>query len=94
MTDTLDAALAAQLGRPLYDAINKHLADGQQAEATVARVEQMVRQLHTDAASARAMGYETSALAIEGSACRITDALAEPATGPVPVAGRHLSKEQ
>lgn len=38
MSDLLDDALAAQLGRPLYDAINKHLADGQRAEAAIARV--------------------------------------------------------
>jgi hypothetical protein len=38
MTNTLDEAIARQLGRPLYELINKHLADGQQAEATLARV--------------------------------------------------------
>lgn len=38
MTNTLDDAIARQLGRPLYELINKHLADGRQAEATVARV--------------------------------------------------------
>lgn len=40
VTGLLDAALAAQLGRPLYDAINKHLADGQRAEARLAAVEE------------------------------------------------------
>lgn len=38
VADLLDGALAAQLGRPLYDAINKHLADGQRAEAAITRV--------------------------------------------------------
>jgi hypothetical protein len=36
--DLLDAALAAQLGRPLYDRINRHLADGQRAQAALERI--------------------------------------------------------
>ncbi|MGX1301401.1 hypothetical protein RKD35_002889 [Streptomyces albogriseolus] len=35
--DLLDAALAAQLGRPLLDRINHHLAAGQHAEQALAR---------------------------------------------------------
>lgn len=38
MTDQPEQALAAQLGRPLYDLINKHLADGQRAEQQLAKV--------------------------------------------------------
>lgn len=38
MSDTLDAALTELLGRHLHDTINKHLADGQRAEAAVERV--------------------------------------------------------
>ncbi|MER7835299.1 hypothetical protein ABTY98_05150 [Streptomyces sp. NPDC096040] len=34
--DLLDAALAAQLGRPLLDRINRHLAAGQRAEEALA----------------------------------------------------------
>ena len=43
--------------------------------AAVERVRKAVAALHTDAASARQMGHETSALAIEGSARRISHAL-------------------
>ncbi|MFJ8144663.1 hypothetical protein ACIQ6R_06260 [Streptomyces sp. NPDC096048] len=46
-----------------------------QAQAALERVRAMVDQLHADAAAARTDGYETSALAIEGSARRITYAL-------------------
>lgn len=41
----------------------------------VDRVRKAVAALHADAASARLMGHETSALAIEGSARRISLAL-------------------
>jgi hypothetical protein len=44
MTDLLDDAIAAQLGRPLYDAINQHLADGQHAEAALERVRDLADQ--------------------------------------------------
>lgn len=43
--------------------------------AAVERVRKTVAALHADAASARLMGHETSALAIEGSARRISRAL-------------------
>jgi len=43
--------------------------------AAVERVQKAVAALHADAASARLMGHETSALAIEGSARRISLAL-------------------
>lgn len=45
--------------------------------AAVERVRKAVTALHADAASARQMGHETSALAIEGSARRISLALDE-----------------
>lgn len=45
-TDLLDAVLAAQLGRPLYDAINKHLADGQQTEGRLRVAEATARHWH------------------------------------------------
>lgn len=45
--------------------------------AAVERVRKAVADLHADAASARQMGHETSALAIEGSARRISHALGE-----------------
>jgi hypothetical protein len=45
--------------------------------AVVERVRKAVAALHADAASARQMGHETSALAIEGSARRISHALNE-----------------
>jgi hypothetical protein len=45
--------------------------------AAVERVRKAVTDLHADAASARQMGHETSALAIEGSARRISRALNE-----------------
>jgi hypothetical protein len=48
MTDQLDDALAAQLGRPLYDAISKHLADGQRAEEAIARVRQLAAERQTE----------------------------------------------
>ncbi|PSK52424.1 hypothetical protein B0E38_04750 [Streptomyces sp. 111WW2] len=41
MTD-LDAALAALLGRPLYDRLNRHLLAGQQAEETLRRAREAV----------------------------------------------------
>ncbi|MFE6551671.1 hypothetical protein ACFVHS_25170 [Streptomyces sp. NPDC057746] len=44
MTDLLDAALATQLGRPVYDRINQHLADGQRAEAALQRARDLPRQ--------------------------------------------------
>ncbi|MFD9444973.1 hypothetical protein [Streptomyces sp. NPDC060001] len=43
MTDLLDEALAQLLGRPVYDALNKHLADGQRAEAAVERARKLHR---------------------------------------------------
>lgn len=45
--------------------------------AAVGRARKAVAALHADAASARQMGHETSALAIEGSARRISLALDE-----------------
>ncbi|MEV0016630.1 hypothetical protein [Streptomyces tendae] len=44
--DLLDAALVAQLGRPLMDRLNAHLADGQRAEAALARVRAIPRLPH------------------------------------------------
>ncbi|TFV33157.1 hypothetical protein E4K10_30215 [Streptomyces sp. T1317-0309] len=44
MTDLLDEALAAQLGRPLYDQINQHLAHGQRAEAALQRARKLPRE--------------------------------------------------
>lgn len=38
LSDFLDRTLANALGQPLLDRINKHLADGEQAEKAVARV--------------------------------------------------------
>ncbi|MGW2721390.1 hypothetical protein [Streptomyces sp. NPDC001492] len=51
MTDFLDSALAAQLGRPLYDSINQHLADGERAEqqlAFIIRVMELFSLSHAD----------------------------------------------
>ncbi|NUR03417.1 MAG: hypothetical protein HOY79_44945 [Streptomyces sp.] len=50
-TNLLEAALAAQLGRPLYDTINQHLADGQRAEAAIARVRALAERLNDELAS-------------------------------------------
>lgn len=50
--------------------------------AAVERVRKAVAALHVDAASARQMGHETSALAIEGSARRISLALDQPREQP------------
>ncbi|MDH6489604.1 hypothetical protein [Streptomyces sp. SAI-127] len=44
--DVLDASLAAQLGRPLLDRTNRHLAAGQRAEEYLARVRAIPRLPH------------------------------------------------
>ncbi|MDI9836235.1 hypothetical protein [Streptomyces sp. KAU_LT] len=44
--DLLDAALAAQLGRPLLDRINRHLAAGRHAEQVLERVRAIPRLPH------------------------------------------------
>lgn len=44
--DLLDAALATQLGRPLLDRINQHLAAGQHAEQVLERVRAIPRLPH------------------------------------------------
>jgi hypothetical protein len=43
MPDYLEESLANALGRPLYDRINRHLADGKQAGKAVARVRALHR---------------------------------------------------
>jgi hypothetical protein len=67
-------ALVRGEGVPLFRA--------ERAEAAIARVRDAVAALHTDAASARQMGHETSAYAIAGSARRITYALDGPGCSP------------
>lgn len=49
MPDYLEESLANALGRPLYDRINKYLADGERAEQAVARI----RALHPEGADGR-----------------------------------------
>jgi hypothetical protein len=59
MTDQLDDALAAQLGRPLYDAINRHLADGQRAEEAIARVRQLAAEKQAEGANGEPCDADT-----------------------------------
>ncbi|QNT94865.1 hypothetical protein HEP81_04592 [Streptomyces griseofuscus] len=84
-TAPLDDALGALLGIPLRDRIDRHLLEGQRAEATVQRVRQVPRRPESQMdAGAYARGWE---------ACRnaVDQALADPDTAAADADSRPFS---